>query len=103
MKKILITLLLTLSCSVFANVNVDKIVGECERQMALDICTAKIDRNSYPKNATVLLAGIGRINLDAYIKIKDAGDNMCTLARAYCTNTPNSDECKASQALWQSK
>lgn len=84
----------------FATSDIDALVAECERQMVLGTCTAQIDKNSYPPNATVLLAGVGRIPLDSYLKIRNADKQMCVLVRAYCTTQPDGAECKVSKALW---
>ena len=96
MKHILISLLLLGS----AHASTDTMVAECERQMALGVCTALIDKSQYPPNASVLLAGVGRIPLDAYLKIRNADKQMCVLARAYCATAPTGGECKTAQALW---
>lgn len=78
----------------------ERMISECKRQMALGICTAQIDQADYPPNATVLLAGVGRIPLDAYLRIRNADKEMCPLARTFCTSNPDSDECKTATALW---
>lgn len=82
------------------NISVDNLVAECERQMFMGVCTAQVDRTEYPPNATILLAGVGRIPLDAYLKIRNADTQMCTLARSYCTSAPDGAECKTARALW---
>lgn len=80
--------------------SVDAIVAECERQMALDVCRVAIDKSKYPPNATVLIAGVGRLPLDAYLKVRNADKQMCVLARAYCTKAPDGNECKTAKAFW---
>lgn len=108
MKK-LITALSFIICATFntslvqaqpVTFSVDSLVAECERQMVMGVCTAQIDRTEYPPNATILIAGVGRIPLDSYLKIRNADTQMCTLARAYCTKDPEGGECKTAKALW---
>jgi hypothetical protein len=93
-------LLLLLLAGTASAQTVDALVAECERQMALGVCTAQIDKTRYPPNATVLIAGRGRVSLDAYLRIRNADKEMCVLARAYCATAPNGDECKTANALW---
>jgi hypothetical protein len=97
MKHLLLLLLAALPA--FAQ-DLDPMLAECQRQMALGVCTAQVDKASYPPNATVLLAGVGRIPLDSYLTIRNAGDQMCNVARFHCTRNPNGPECKTAKALW---
>jgi hypothetical protein len=97
--KLLLLLIAAVSLSASAQ-SIEPMIAECERQMNLGICTALIDKSDYPANATVLIAGVGRIPLDAYLKIRNADKQMCVLARAYCTIAPDGGECKTAKALW---
>ena len=49
----------------------------------------------------MLIAGVGRIRTDAYLRIRNAGDNMCAVVREVCTADWAGDECKAARALWR--
>lgn len=65
------------------------------------VCVA-LDRKDYP-NSTILVAGVGRIQTDSYLKIRNAGDQMCAVVREVCTAEFNSDDCMAARALWRQK
>lgn len=104
MKKLLIPIALVIglfSWPVIGQmIDLERMIAECQRQMELGVCTAQIDRTEYPPNATVLLAGVGRIPLDAYLRIRNADKEMCPLARTFCNSAPDGDECKTAKALW---
>jgi hypothetical protein len=70
--------------------------------MAQNVCRVALDRKDYP-NGYVLVAGVGRINADSYLKIRNAGDQMCAVVRDVCTADFNGQDCKAARALWRQR
>jgi hypothetical protein len=94
-------LLAFLSCSVaVADQRIDNMSAHCERVMAQGVCKVKSDRSEYP-SSTVLVAGVGRVKTDSYLKIRNAGDQMCNVVREVCTASFDGDDCKAARALWR--
>jgi hypothetical protein len=49
---------------------------------------------------TVLIAGVGRIDAQAYRTLRDAGDAMCGVARAACEREWEGASCQGARALW---
>lgn len=93
-------LFLLLPTLVLADVRIDNMVHHCDAVMAQGVCKVVLDKKDYP-NSTILVAGVGRIQTDSYIKIKNAGDQMCTVVREVCTASFDGDDCKAARALWR--
>jgi len=101
MKTLLILSLLSFN-TLAADQRIDNMVRHCEAVMAQGVCKVVLDRKAYP-NPTILVAGVGRISTDSYIKIKNAGDQMCNVVREVCTASFDGDDCKAARALWRQK
>jgi hypothetical protein len=101
MKKLLIFLFLC-PLLAFADPRIDNMVRNCDAVMARGVCKVVLDRKAYP-NSTVLVAGVGRIKTDSYLKIRNAGDQMCKVVREVCTADFDSDDCKAARALWRQR
>jgi hypothetical protein len=96
-------LLCAFSTFAHADTRIDAMVGNCQAVMDRGVCKVVLDRNSYP-NKTMIVAGVPyRISTDSYIKIKNAGDQMCTVVREVCTANFDGDDCKAARALWRQK
>lgn len=83
-----------------ADERIENMVRNCERVMAQNVCRVALDRKDYP-NGYVLVAGVGRINADSYLKIRNAGDQMCNVVREVCTSDFDGQDCKAARALWR--
>lgn len=97
-----VLLLVMLSPAIALAGPTDNMVAHCESVMAQKVCRVQLDRKSYP-NETVLVAGVGRIKTDSYLKIRNAGDQMCSVVRDVCTASFDGDDCKAARALWRQK
>jgi hypothetical protein len=83
-----------------ADQRIENMVRNCDAVMTQGVCKVALDRKNYP-NSTILVAGVGRISTDSYIKIKNAGDQMCNVVREVCTASFDGDDCKAARALWR--
>jgi hypothetical protein len=79
---------------------VDNMVAQCEAVMKLNVCRVQLDRKSYV-NPTVLIAGVGRVSTESYVKIRNSGDHMCKVVREVCTTAFDGDDCRAARALWR--
>lgn len=99
MKKLLIALALCAATSALAQVHHDVIFERCADEHKRGVCRALIDKADYPPGATRFVGGKWR-SFDAYIRIRNAKEQMCTRARAYCRLRPNGDECFEAQVLW---
>lgn len=85
-----------------ADQRIDNMVRNCDRVMVQNVCRVALDRKDYP-NGYVLVAGVGRINADSYLKIRNAGDQMCNVVREVCTAEFDGQDCRAARALWRQK
>jgi hypothetical protein len=84
-----------------ADSRVDTMVGNCTDVMVRDVCRVVLDRKNYP-NPTMKFAGVPYlVSTDSYIKIRNAGDQMCSLVRQVCAANFDSADCKAARALWK--
>jgi hypothetical protein len=81
---------------------IDNMVSQCESVMERKVCRVALDRKDYP-NGYVIVSGVGKINADSYLKIRNAGDQMCKVVREVCTASFDGDDCKAARALWRQK
>lgn len=72
----------------------------CRSEMARGVCYAQLDRAAYRPGATLTIPGVGRVPMDAYIDIRNAGDGMCSLAAEKCEQDPRGAHCTVAHALW---
>ena len=89
-----------LSANAAADTRIDSMVTHCQSVMTRGVCRVQLDRSNIP-NATMLVAGVGRIKTDSYLKIRNAGDQMCVVVRDVCNANFEGDDCKAARALWR--
>lgn len=83
-------------------------VANCELVMRQGVCAVVLDPRDYP-NATILVAGVGRISTASYLRIKAPADaknpdgtyQMCSVVREACSASFDGDDCKAARALWR--
>jgi hypothetical protein len=75
-------------------------IQSCNEEMAQGICFAQLDSTQYAPGASVHIAGVGRVPLDAYIDIRNAQTAMCTLAEQKCDLNPTGAHCTVAHALW---
>ena len=52
---------------------------------------------------TVLIAGVGRIDAQAYRALRESGDAMCGVARAACEREWDGASCRGARALWSTQ
>jgi hypothetical protein len=52
---------------------------------------------------TVLIAGVGRIDAQAYRALRESGDAMCSVARAACERDWDGASCRGARALWSTQ
>jgi len=87
---------------------VDNMVAQCDAVMKQGACAVVLDPRDYP-NATILIAGVGRISTASYLRIRAPADarnpdgsfQMCVIVREVCTSDWTGDDCKAARALWR--
>lgn len=84
----------------FAALGHAEIFARCEDEHKRGVCRARLDRKHYPPNATLFVVGKGYVSLEPYLRIRNAGKQMCTLARYYCLTKPTGEECGVAQDLW---
>ena len=102
----LLALLLLLPALAFAG-PVENMRSHCEQVMAQGQCRVALDARDYP-NATILIAGVGRISTASYLRVRGLGDlknmdgtyAMCSVIATACKSW-DSDDCKAVRALWR--
>lgn len=72
---------------------------ECERQMALGICSVQTDARKYKPNAKVII-GKRRVAIETYLYVKSGDKAMCTIVERACLADSNSDVCFVGKAVW---
>lgn len=85
-----------------ADSRIDNMVRQCEEVMSRKVCRVSLDRKDYP-NGYLVVSGVGRISADSYLKIRNAGDQMCIVVREVCTASFDGQDCRAARALWRQK
>ena len=100
MKKLLLALAFLIASPVVAQVHHDVIYERCVDEHKRGVCRALIDKKDYPPGAKRFIVGRGFVSFDAYVRIRNAGNSMCTVARGYCALEPKGDECFEAQLLW---
>ena len=106
--KRLLTFLLALAAAAASAGPVNNMVAQCEAVMRQGACAVALDPRDYP-NATILIAGVGRISTASYLRIRAPADarnpdgtfRMCAIVREVCTADWTGDDCKAARALWR--
>lgn len=97
--------LLLMACNVsMADPRIDAIVRNCERVMdpTRPVCRVLLDRREFT-SSTISFAGIGLVDTDAYVELKNSGQDMCNWARRQCTADWNGKKCFAARASWRAK
>lgn len=94
-------LLLSLVALTATATPVDNMVAHCEVVMQAGVCKVDLDTRQYTK-PTIFIAGVGAISTASYLKIRNAGPEMCNVVREVCSSW-NSDDCKAARSLWRSQ
>lgn len=74
----------------------------CVDAMVRSTCQALVGSAPTTPAATVVIAGVGRVDAVAYAALRDAGDAMCSLGRAACERDWQSGTCQSARALWTS-
>lgn len=90
-----------------ADPRVDAIVRNCERihSAKMPVCRVVLDRRDF-NTPTIIFPGIGEVDTNAYVEMKNAGDQMCAWARRACSSASggsfDSKKCLAARASWRS-
>lgn len=100
LKTVLISFVILFSSLNATASDIDTVVAECERQMQQTICTVQLDASQYDPTAKLVIPGVGRVSLASYIKLRSADKEMCNMAKKYCTEYPDGDECKIAKSFW---
>lgn len=99
---LLFIVVLALAPFAAADPRIENMVLQCEEVMSRKVCRVSLDRKDYP-NGYVVVSGVGKINADSYLKIRNAGDQMCIVVREVCTASFDGQDCKAARALWRQR
>lgn len=103
MKRLVFLLALAAPLALAQSTWADRLQAECDFQMALGVCKVENDASDYPPGtSSVLIAGVGRVPLATYLRVRSAGPQMCSIAAQYCRESPAGDECKVARAFWGS-
>lgn len=87
MKTLILLLMAALSLGASSDGRVDNMVAHCEALHLRDVCRVKLDRRTFTEpTVSIINNGVKvRVDADAYIEMKNEGDNMCAWVRRVCT------------------
>ncbi len=72
----------------------------CVTAMIASTCQVMVGSAPADAAPTVLIAGVGRIDAQAYRALRESGDAMCSVARAACGRDWDGASCRSARALW---
>ncbi len=72
----------------------------CVMAMVKSTCQVMVGSSPADAATTVLIAGVGRLDAEAYRQLRAAGDAMCSIARSACNNAWDGASCRSARALW---
>jgi hypothetical protein len=105
MKKLI--LLAAFCGSAMAQVAPVDVAQECISQMSMGICKVPVDRAMLAPGQTMILSGVGRVQMSALADYTDlynakvpTDPAMCDLALHYMTEQPGGDHDKIARAYW---
>ena len=81
--KYILALLCCFVNSVLADERVDNMTANCQVVMDRGVCRVQLDPKDY-KSTTIAVAWVGKIQPLSYLKIRNAGDEMCKVVRTVC-------------------
>ena len=71
--------------------------------MIASACQVMGGPTSVDAASTVLIAGVGRIDAQAYRALRESGDAMCGVARTACEREWDGASCRGARALWSAQ
>jgi hypothetical protein len=74
--------------------------GACVTAMIKSTCQVVLDSAKRDPASVVVIAGVGQVDAAAYAALRDAGDAMCSVAKAGCEKDWQGNACKSARALW---
>jgi hypothetical protein len=74
--------------------------GACVTAMIKSTCQVVLDSAKRDPASVVVIAGVGQVDAVAYAALRDAGDAMCSVAKAGCEKDWQGNACKSARALW---
>lgn len=79
----------------------ERMLGLCVQQMVSNTCSVMKDAPQSPKPGSyVLIAGIGRVDAQAYEAIRQSGEAMCEQVKRQCQADWNGPSCRTARQLW---
>jgi hypothetical protein len=72
----------------------------CVAAMIRSTCQVMVGSAAEDAATTVVVAGVGRVDAQAYRELRDAGDAMCSVARGACEKDWGGSSCRSARALW---
>lgn len=75
----------------------------CVNAMIASACQVMGGPTSVDAASTVLIAGVGRIDAQAYRALRESGDAMCGVARTACEREWDGASCRGARALWSAQ
>jgi PBP1b-binding outer membrane lipoprotein LpoB len=72
----------------------------CVTAMIKSTCTVMGPEMQADASSTVFIAGVGRVDADAYRSLRASGDAMCSVARDACKRAWDGAQCQSARALW---
>ena len=81
---------------------IQAIFDTCTREMLASTCSVLNDKpaNMQPASSAVFVAGVGRIDPEAYRNLRELGDAMCGQVRRSCTTSWAGASCRTARSLW---
>lgn len=79
----------------------DQVMAVCVQQMVKATCTVMNDTGrTPPSGSVVIVAGIGRVDAQAYAELRNAGEAMCQTTRQRCQQDWDGPACRTARQLW---
>lgn len=72
----------------------------CVTAMIKSTCQVVVGSTPADAASTVVIAGVGRIDAEAYRSLRASGDAMCGIARTSCLKAWDGPSCTSARALW---
>lgn len=72
----------------------------CVAAMVASTCQAMAVSTLADAAATVVIAGVGRVDARAYAELRTAGDAMCSVGKRACEGDWDGASCRSARALW---
>ena len=81
-------------------VQLEQMHEACVTAMIKSTCQVMVGSTPADAASTVVIAGVGRIDAQAYRSLRASGDAMCGIARHACLKDWDGASCTSARALW---